>query len=643
MASVFLSYDRDDEARARPVAVLLERNGHKVWWDRSIKGGHEFGAEIETALAESDKVVVLWSINSVKSAWVRDEAAVGRDKGRLVPATIDGTPAPLGFRQFQTIDLSKWRGRDSSRGAEDLLSALEAPDKETARDRPSTREAPKVRLTRPMLFGGGAVLAIAVAGVLAWQFWPTGTGGTPTFAIAPADSSAASKEAAHDLVIRVGNLSTNTSAAFELMDASANSSAPADLVMTVGASSSGGRARRDISLKSTKQAILWSTAIEQPAAVSANLPQQSAVTAQRALSCAGEALSYRREPIRGDTLKVYVSGCSNFDDAFGTNVDESDKINQLEQVVAKAPHFQAAWAKLFQVELDQLESVDDAGSLLRKMASQLKQTQRLGLDFGEQYAVKAAALLPNDFLGFFRAFDEGIKRYPDNAYLYARRSYRWLWVGRGLDSVYDATKAVQLDPLSPANQSNLASNLAYSGNSDAAFLQLRKAEQLWPSSRVITSTRGRLDLRYGDPKEALALANPAEQSALSAQQEAFLRARIDPTPANIERSIAEDRKIYQQYPVFIAQIVQTLGEFGRKEEALDILTHYNQGPVLNGLTAEVLFRPALRDVWRDPRSMAAAAHLGLLHYWRVSGNWPDFCTDRTLPYDCKKEAAKYRD
>jgi hypothetical protein len=55
----------------------------------------------------------------------------------------------------------------------------------------------------------------------------------------------------------------------------------------------------------------------------------------------------------------------------------------------------------------------------------------------------------------------------------------------------------------------------------------------------------------------------------------------------------------------------------------------------------VLFRPAMRDVWRDPRSIAAAAHLGLLHYWKVSGKWPDFCSDPTLPYNCKKEAAKY--
>jgi hypothetical protein len=115
---------------------------------------------------------------------------------------------------------------------------------------------------------------------------------------------------------------------------------------------------------------------------------------------------------------------------------------------------------------------------------------------------------------------------------------------------------------------------------------------------------------------------------------------MDPTTQNIDRAIATDEEIYHEYPEFTGQIVQTLAQFRRKDQIIDILTHYKGGEQ-SGFAAEVLFRPALRDVWRDPRSMAAAAHLGLLHYWKVSGNWPDFCSDPTLPYDCRKEADKY--
>jgi len=106
MARVFLSYARDDRARVSVLAEALERAGHEVWWDSRLKGGAEFEREIEAALAGAEVVVVAWSVTAVKSHWVRDEAAAGRNSGRLVPVTLDGTPPPLGFGQVHTIDLS---------------------------------------------------------------------------------------------------------------------------------------------------------------------------------------------------------------------------------------------------------------------------------------------------------------------------------------------------------------------------------------------------------------------------------------------------------------------------------------------------------------------------------------------------------
>ena len=54
----------------------------------------------------------------------------------------------------------------------------------------------------------------------------------------------------------------------------------------------------------------------------------------------------------------------------------------------------------------------------------------------------------------------------------------------------------------------------------------------------------------------------------------------------------------------------------------------------------LLFSPVTRSVRRDPRFMALAARLGLVDYWRATGHWPDFCSEPSLPYDCKVEAAK---
>jgi tetratricopeptide (TPR) repeat protein len=640
MASIFLSYDREDEPRARPVAALLERSGHSVWWDRQIKGGREFAAEIEAALDAADKVVVLWSQRAVKSAWVRDEAAVGRDTGRLVPATLDGTPPPLGFRQFQTIDLSKSKWRGSSPQLLQLVDAVNISSPTEAASPPRPRKETR-RVRRPLLLGLSAMLVLALIVAAAILFWRSaGTPDRPQIAIRPSDDSPLSRQVVRDLVLRVPDLPGADASAYDLVDA-AQPSAKSSLVLTVGATS-GRRERRDLVFRAADGAILWSTTIDQPAAASASLSQQLAVQAQQALSCAAEILSYRRETIQPDTLKLYLSGCTSFQNAFSASEDHSQQIKLFERVLAQAPHFEAAWAKLIVTEVYNLDAEYDRRAARQKIQAQVREAQKLGLDFGELYLARAITPYPTDFIAKFRAYEEGMDRHPGNAALY-RAWGELLWsVGRMNDAVALSARAVQFDPLSLANQQTLIIAYGYAGNTEAAYAQLRKAEQLWPGSLPIVSARYGLDLRYGDPKEALELLQgPIEMGEMRSQQMAFLKARIDPTPANIERSITEDRRSYEQYPDYFSQITQTLAQFGRKDEVLDILIHYNGG-YLGGLETHVLFRPAFRDVWRDPRSMAAAAHLGLLYYWKTSGNWPDFCSDPKLPYDCKKEAAKYK-
>lgn len=124
MAKVFLSYAREDAPAAKELAECIDRAGHTVWWDRHIQGGSRFASEIDRELKNADAVVVLWSDTSVDSAWVQDEAAEGRDTGRLVPVTLNDSRPPLGFRQFHTIDLGSWKGEGEPERLDDLLDAI---------------------------------------------------------------------------------------------------------------------------------------------------------------------------------------------------------------------------------------------------------------------------------------------------------------------------------------------------------------------------------------------------------------------------------------------------------------------------------------------------------------------------------------
>ena len=134
MARVFLSYAREDVETARKLAGVLANAGQSVWWDRHVHGGANFSEEIDRELKSAEAVMVLWTASSISSAWVQDEAAEGRDSGRLVPATLDSIKPPLGFRQLQCIDLSAWHKEGRTEAIDDLLVAISkiAGDRPTA-------------------------------------------------------------------------------------------------------------------------------------------------------------------------------------------------------------------------------------------------------------------------------------------------------------------------------------------------------------------------------------------------------------------------------------------------------------------------------------------------------------------------------
>ncbi|MDX2276422.1 MAG: toll/interleukin-1 receptor domain-containing protein [Hyphomonadaceae bacterium] len=107
---MFLSYAREDRARAEQVAQGLEAAGVDVFWDNEIPPGQTWADYIESKLTHCKALIVLWSQTSTKSQWVREEARMGRDKGVLIPAMIDASQAPFGFGEVQAANLSSWTG-----------------------------------------------------------------------------------------------------------------------------------------------------------------------------------------------------------------------------------------------------------------------------------------------------------------------------------------------------------------------------------------------------------------------------------------------------------------------------------------------------------------------------------------------------
>ena len=170
MSDIFISYAREDRPRVEPLAAALEQCGWTVWWDSDIRTGEDFGRRIHTALHAARCVIVVWSLQSIASPWVKDEAQVGQERGVLLPVCLDAVAPPLGFRQLQTVDLTGWRPASPGAAFEklvaDIATLLGAPagrQPEGAGAPPGATRTPIVRLRRRrFLLAGGAVVALAV-------------------------------------------------------------------------------------------------------------------------------------------------------------------------------------------------------------------------------------------------------------------------------------------------------------------------------------------------------------------------------------------------------------------------------------------------------------------------------------------------
>jgi hypothetical protein len=125
MADVFLSYAREDSARAEQVARGLEQAGLDVFWDNEIPPGTTWADYIEQKLTQCKALIVLWSEHSTKSQWVREEARMGRDKGVLIPVMMDNSTPPFGFGEVQAANLASWNGEADHPGWRRFVDAVQ--------------------------------------------------------------------------------------------------------------------------------------------------------------------------------------------------------------------------------------------------------------------------------------------------------------------------------------------------------------------------------------------------------------------------------------------------------------------------------------------------------------------------------------
>lgn len=642
MATLFLSYAREDVERVQPLATALEREGHNAWWDRHISGGQEFAGAIEQALASAEIVIVCWSQSSVRSDWVRDEAAAGRDNGRLVPVTLDGCPPPLGFRQYHTIDLSGWNGRPRSRTLRPLKAAIaEKASGAVLRARPA--EALPVRQWRSRFearrwsVAAAAALALILGGVFLYsRVWAGADRTVPSvaighFALVSADLPRALPDMLGQEILAAFG-AENAVAVVAAGDGAAGSSAP--FVMDGGVSRLGDAVRFTVNLKNRQSGVLlWSGAYEHEAA-DAVAARQAAVGASQVVRCGLWGASSYKNRMPDQALSLYFKWCNEH---WGGSATQTAELDAARRVTVAVPDFSFGWSALALAAVPLAAGKSAEAMELRKegMAAAHK-SMKLDRQNPEGYMAIAGLLPLNRYAEREALLKKAISVRPTECGC-ERQAYGDFLasVGRMEEAVAQYEQARAMRPLAPFSNLRFAQSLYVVGRNDEADRILAETLTLWPdatSLRLLKMKSALWTHRYDD---AITLLRAADLPLTSVQRNtltAAFQALKSQNTALRAKSVAalESFAVDPRYNDRL--VVGTLAALGARAAALKAATNLVRTRGL--FDTEVLFEPNLAAAREEPGYAQLVRQLGLTNYWRGARNAPDICRGSARPSFC---------
>ena len=647
MAGIFLSYARDNARCAKALASALEDAGHEVWWDRHLDSGEDFAAEIEAELGRADVVLVAWSKESVKSRWVRDEAAIGGDTGRLIPISIDGTPPPMGFRQFHTADLTGWTGSKRDGRTAELLRSIER----RVTGKASTAAAPgreiKRRFAIPKRSLAWVFAALLVLTIAAGAFWlvPSrarrGPPSAPTIALLPFGQNS-SDPAVRELALQtrdsLAHMLSASGMPIKLVSAVPQSgSAPGDYVMSGEMSGNADKVLATVRLEDSVQRVtVFSRRFEADRASIRSLPDRIGAQIAGSLGWAGAlrmlddrsrsdptitALFFQQLDLLGDPLRSYQLA--------RTIVLKTPNSSNAQMSVA----FETAFA------LEELPPNQraEAVTIARRAA---ERAQALDPDYGEvhiPWCLLHSEVRRIECEDHLRA---GMRIDSDAPFVTFFLSALLSNVGR-IDEAFDQARQSHVhDPYMPEKIARMIHMLEVTGDSEAATSLYRDGTRWWPEFPGLFRARASGITERGDFEALLRFEREAGAEHQSGYQasSAFVAALKNKSTTGLKPDCANGGWFFQ------VRCVMVLAKLGDLDAAFALADPLYPGRVGRNpaeqeriwldkpsvISLEFITSPAAAPLRRDPRYLALAQRTGLLEYWR-SGRAPDFCRKQPEP------------
>jgi TolB-like protein len=638
MGQIFLSYAREDRGAAQTLARVVESAGHDVWWDRHLDSGEEFAGQIEAALDGAEVVLVAWSRNSVKSRWVRDEAAAGGDTGRLVPVSIDGSLPPMGFRQFHTMDLAGWKGSKRDGRTSELLQSIDRRlngKSEARAPQPKLSGTTAVAKPRRALLAAVTV-AMLGAGALLWFDNPfRRAAANPTIAIAPftiTSSDATMRDLASQSRDSVAHALSQSGVPVKLVDAVGLNGAksPADYILSAELSAKPGKVMATVRMDDAAQhATVWTRQIEEDPKSAAELPDRIGAQVAGSLSWSGVMEFLRPGDVDFTTKLLQIDIIR----------DPLENYQNAVRFASRAP--ESGWAQLglamyTAFALDGLPR-DQRAPAIAAARQAADRAKSLIPHFGDVYIPGCVLYPPVPLAQCEDQLRAGLKADPDAAFVNEFLSYQLNSVGREDEAADRAALAYQHDPYMPAKISQMVQMLEVGGDTRQADQIYANGVRWWPQWGFfhprITGIleRGDFDaLRRVEQEPGAGAYGPAHRD--SATLVAAVNAHSVP---QLKRTCAGAGNFYaimcmlafaklgdldEAYLIADQVFPRQLGRTPAETEQLWI--NDPGGDPLQFITSA-----AAAPMRRDPRFLALAERTGLLAYWRT-GRAPDFCQQK---------------
>jgi DNA-binding winged helix-turn-helix (wHTH) protein/tetratricopeptide (TPR) repeat protein/TolB-like protein len=386
---------------------------------------------------------------------------------------------------------------------------------------------------------------------------------------------------------------------------------------------------------------LWSREFRRVEAESEPMLDQIAIHAAYVLRCAFVTRRSKAGRLEPDALAAFVKACDLINLYDG---GRNETLQSAKAVTVRAPRFSAGWSMyaMAAARTSLFAAPEEAEALRAEAGDAIECALKLDRRNPAAYLARAVLAAPRDgWLQYERLIRRALAADPEFADAHAMLGDLYLQAGRMQDAVNSYQRAVDADPLSPMNQTNLVPALSGLRRQEQAAAVRDRLYRIWPNSPRVWMHRlhnAAFPGKVEDAANVLAGIDRApfkmEADELAAFRQ-YLTAKVSGDPSERRRAAERYVELALAGRFDTAPAISALSEIGELDRAFLLAREYLGKPFAN---TWVFFSPPTEAMRADPRFIPLLAATGLVDFWTQTGQWPDFCYDPDLPYNCRESA-----